>query len=182
MSAETAESRRQAVIYGLVAMVSFPMGIFLFLLFGNELRRQEAAPGWPTARGTVTSAEVRKLKGGSYGKDVVVVRYEYSVENRTYRGGVFHLGSAHSAPLEGSSRSIDYGSVPDPAAWTAAHPKGSAIDVRYDPKNPGDAVLDVTPTIGPSSLLFGGSFIAAGVLFVAFSVRGFRKPRPAPTP
>jgi hypothetical protein len=83
-----------------------------------------------------------------------VIEYRYTVEGRTYRGGLLSFGKGL---FESESTTL------------ARYPQGAQVDVFYDPKDPALAVLDPGPA--PAT----GYALLAGLGLVGFGVwRGRR--------
>ena len=97
------------------------------------LQKQRASYHWPATRGMIVHSERVYVPGGGssssshYRADMT---YSYKVNGTRY---ISHQISLWSADLS------DYGD--ENKTFVANHPKGSVVDVYYDPGNPANAVL-----------------------------------------
>lgn len=83
---------------------------------------------WPTVPGTMTQAQV-EWRGSRYrGYWQTTASYTYQVGNKTYRGQRVTPWTLQPVQVE----------VRD---FIEEHPAGSTVDVYYNPRRPGDAVL-----------------------------------------
>jgi hypothetical protein len=148
---------------GLLALVSGGFGLAMLLWIVVSLREAAAMKRWPVAKGRVLSSRVEEYRadagagkfGGSRGRMLLyrpVVVYEYDVEGQRFRGN-------RIAQSPGMNRG-----VPDFAeSVVQRYASGSAIDVRFNPKRPGEAVLE--PRV-PKGWLYALA-IAVGLLILA---------------
>lgn len=131
----------------MLASVCGGFGVLLLLLVFSALREAVAMKRWPVAQGRVLSATVEKYRGlagaGNFGSTRTrmelyrpVIVYEYAVAGETFK-------SSRIAQSPGINRGI-----PDFAEKVAQrYPAGSAVDVRFNPKRPGESVLE--PRVPP---------------------------------
>jgi hypothetical protein len=101
-------------------------------LRGSYLAWQGAvARHWPRTRGRIVASRVvttRAFRGGPI--RMTLVHYHYEVSGRSYRGTMVRW----TDPIDGD------------AHWkrtVAAYPRGQAVHVAYDPREPARAVLEV---------------------------------------
>jgi hypothetical protein len=152
---------------GYVVAAGF-FGIFLIvglviLSIAISKRQVEAdSTSWPTVRGEVIYSGVRhETKSGENGTEHSYyprVVYNYSIDNTTYTAQGISLSDA------GTSRQRDAAKAIKP------YPKGTPVDVYYDPSDHYQAALKTGSSSG--SLIFlivGGVFTAVG----GFPIIGF---------
>lgn len=139
------------------AIVITSVGVAGLGIFGWPVFRTLRARTWPHTRGTVVESTVEA--DGPSGSDTTSyqarVRYGYVVGGTRYqseRMSFFYLANRHSAARTASTA-------------VAHHRRGSTLDVHYDPKNPANAVVDVTvPWTWWFVLWFSALFAAGGAL------------------
>lgn len=121
---------------------------------------------WPVVTGRVLSSEVERYEtsvsmagqGRSSGSSLVVYRpavlYEYEVRERRYRSN--RIASQPQARV----------AVPDIAARTVQrYVAGSAVAIRYKPKNPAESVLEARVPAFWHILILGSGLMAVAVHF-----------------
>ena len=126
----------------LIALVCGGFGLLVLALLISSLREAAAMKRWPVAKGRVLSSTVEQYRtdagSGSFGGPRArltlyrpVVVYEYEVDGKRFRGD-------RIAQSPGMNKG-----VPDFAEKVVQrYSSGSAVDVRYDPKRPGQSVLE----------------------------------------
>jgi hypothetical protein len=98
-------------------------------------RRIRASHMWPHARGKVVEADIASemsssssVAGGRlYWPEIA---FEYEVEGRVYIANTVRLVECHSSNPEPAERLV------------RRYPKGTVVDVRYDPADPSQALLE----------------------------------------
>lgn len=113
---------------------------------------------WPSVQGTVLEShylDTRAEHGGPY------VHYAYEVGGRRFTSKRL---SQFVSPSRYSSDRTHPESVVIP--FLAAHPEGSAIEVRYDPDDPGTAVVLWTMNVP-------GVWVAAAILLCLWLATGW---------
>ena len=146
-----------------VALVCGGFGLVMLVLIYSSLREAAAMKRWPVARGRVLSSKVEEYPadagsanfGGARGRMTLyrpAVVYEYEVDGQRFRGD-------RIAQSPGMNRG-----VADFAEKVAErYATGSAIDVRFNPKRPGESVLE--PRV-PKAWIFA-LLIAVALLVLA---------------
>ena len=146
------------------------LGIILALWAGRgharAVGRATAARHWRTAPGTILAADAA-LRGSAVRSSRTAywtpeIAYSYLVQDRERKGICLAFGSLRSK-TEASARRL-----------VAPYPVGSRVQVRYDPDNPDDSVLDPRKP-GPKLLLgavAGAALCLAGLAIVVLAVRG----------
>jgi hypothetical protein len=134
-----------------VALIAaFLGGAGFALSYGLDVRELATeSNGWPLTPGVVLTAEVvaeARRGGGAYEPTVT---YSYTVAGTPYVANVLRSGG------------FDFGSRANAEAKLAQYPVGSRVDVRYDPDDPGRAVLE-TGGSGWWGFLAAGLFAAIG--------------------
>jgi|tagenome__1003787_1003787.scaffolds.fasta_scaffold19555726_2 hypothetical protein len=138
-------------VTGLLASQSDPVPVFLLGGFGllilaivvAALREAIAMKSWPVAKGRILESKVEEYQqsagsSGTYAGSRArmtlyrpVVRYQYEVEGKRFQGD-------RIAQSPGWNRGVaDFAT-----AVAQRYPVGSAVDVRYNPKRPDEAVLE----------------------------------------
>ena len=111
--------------------MGFVCAIFLFFLgmTTRDLVKQYRSQSFPKVEGTILSATITTHHGSkgsvSYSPDF---GYGYSVNGVDYEGQRYRYGSANASYQWAN-------------ATVQSHPKGSTVDVYYNPNNPADALL-----------------------------------------
>ena len=133
------------------------------------LKSAQASRAWPNTMGEVQAIKATRHTTGTGGSVTTynyVVAYEYEVDDRTYTGDRYSLGS-------GSTASPQYDS-PSAAqrAGKEAYPPGSEVTVYYDPANPTSTVLKPGANWGTYvPLIMGLVFLPSGFLFLKVLLR-----------
>jgi hypothetical protein len=103
------------------------------LFFGSRFAAKEGK-GWPVVRGKVvesgTESYRRAFKGRTSTYYAPVVEYSYLVNGHEYRSRQIKLDDK------------DEGTRAEAERIAARYPKGSDVDVHYDPEYPGSAALE----------------------------------------
>jgi len=146
-----------------IAFVCGGFGLAILLLIASSLREAAAMKRWPIARGRVVSSKVEEFRadagsghfGGSRGRMTLyrpVVEYEYQVDGQAFRGNrIAQSPGMHKGVPDFAQKVVD------------RYASGGAVDVRFNPKRPGECVLE--PRV-PKAWLFGLA-IAIGLLLLA---------------
>jgi hypothetical protein len=118
----------------------------------------EAAKRWPAAPGTVIASQVDR-RCGSSGRNayyVPTIQYSYVVNGRERQGARLRFGATNMRSRSGAEAAL------------APYPAGADIQVRYDPADPDQAVLE--PDRMSSYLLIVAILSAVVLLIGAFIV------------
>jgi hypothetical protein len=106
-------------------------GLLFFIGYRNQLKQ---AQSWPSVPGTIVRSEVESFKETDNGHTRTmyrpVVEYNYRVNDRDYQANQIKLGTTSA------------GSQAFAAKAAGKYPAGAAVDVRYEPGNPGNAALE----------------------------------------
>lgn len=130
--------------------------VILGILFSN-IPTMIASLNWPSTGGKVTSRTLLGQKFKEYDGDYYYhidgyIRYEYSVDNKTY-----------SSTAVNSLRSACY-----PHETALRYPEGKDVVVYYNPRNPAKSVLEPGWVLSPEALGFFPSLIMiAGLYLIA---------------
>ncbi len=127
--------------------------------------RAKSSAQWPRAEGVITSSQLvvghfKQMKGYRG-----VVQYRYQVRSAEYSGSRLSFGRDHLAVRDAWQKVID------------AYPVGKTVDVYYDPKDPGFAILE--PGLpGEMTLLYKMDifFIATFAAALLIALYKFREP------
>ena len=125
-----------------LVLVCGGFGLAVLALAVSSLREAAAMKKWPVAKGRVLSSKVEEYRadagsgnfGGPRGRMTLyrpVVSYEYEVGGQRYEG-------KRIAQSEGMNKGVaDFAE-----ATVKRYAGGSAVDVRFNPKRPGECVLE----------------------------------------
>lgn len=122
---------------------------------GRPVLRAWRARGWPTAQGTIIRCSVERVSGSSQASSHVVrVGYRYSPEGMPLDGDrvtFFPILLRHSRPEWAQDQAKRYA-------------EGTAVEVRYDPADPAQAVIETgVPVRFYLALTLAALFFAAGL-------------------
>ncbi len=134
------------LLYGLIRIV---VGVF-------EWRKAVASRSWPTVEARVLSTEVKNGWGGRSVTYVPVVRYEYSIDGRTYTSE--KLTVMHKAMMAKAA---------DAEKYIERFPVGLTVKAYHRPGKPEEAVLQVGDADEAyASFFYGGLSVAIGLLLL----------------
>jgi len=131
-------------------VIAIAIGAVLYVVQFRHGLRAEASRKWPTAPATITASAVEKLPDRRW-RYRAALQYTYRVGNKDYQSSrVFWGGN------EGRQKHM--------ASVVETYPAGRTVRVRYDPKNPAEAVLDPTQNTGSrATVLYGLAMITLGL-------------------
>jgi Protein of unknown function (DUF3592) len=152
----------------LLALVCGGFGLVMLVLIVSSLREAAAMKRWPVAKGRVLSSKVEQYRddagsgnfGGPRGRMTLyrpVVVYEYEVDGQRFRGD-------RIAQSPGMNRGVDAFAQEVARRYAS----GSAVDVRFNPKRPGECVLE--PRV-PKAWIFA---LAIAVALLILAVHEYR--------
>jgi hypothetical protein len=140
----------------LLTFIGVPM-----LYFGcRELLRANQSRTWPTAQGVIQNSS---LDSGSKGEYWAHVMYDFTVNATAFNGNRVAFGDYGSSILSHAQGVVN------------RYPKGKAVTVYYDPKNPQVCLLE--PGVKVQAWFvpgFGFVFLAIGGLIAVFIQKGLR--------
>ena len=135
-------------------------GFAVLLFFLASLRLSRRAADWPLVRGTVLQSGLEKVSSPDDGRTrtsyAPVVEYRYRVNDVDYVSRQIKLGVAVSSSQAYATK------------IAARYPKGSQVDVHYDPANPSIAALE-----NPSGFYWLLLAVALGCFALAARAGGF---------
>jgi hypothetical protein len=144
-------------IFGFIFLLSL-FGVFAWWVDVRMIRvfvAQYRTESFPNVKGEILSGTVTRWTGSKgsvhYSPSF---SYQYEANGQTYEGRRYRYDGHPSFYDEAEANQM-----------VAAHPKGSAIDVYYDPKNPVDAVL--SPGLDTADL--GIPFIFGSITIIFLS-------------
>jgi hypothetical protein len=147
----------------LAALVFLSIGFFLLSKAIQYRRQAAAAVQWPVAAGTVVAAEViKRISKSDDELDSYIPRvsYAYAVNGGAYEGNLIRIGLEESGYIR-EQQARDH---------LARYPVGATLAVRYDPKKPEIAVLELGQVGAARYLLAGVLLAAVGVGAVVFAI------------
>ncbi len=150
------------VHHPLMALMLVGMSAFTLVFYVAGRKRAKQIATWPTTKGRIVTSRTEEFResmrssntGRSSKMYRTFVEYRYEVDGREYHSTQLAIG----AKLSSSSKALA-------DAVTAKYKEGSTIDVRYDPNDVSQAVVQ-TGFAGGVILLV----IAAGLLALAYFV------------
>jgi len=143
--------------------VALIIGLFLFLfglVFGLvgiiSKRRAAASLQWPTASGQILSSMIHTITstdndGGTTTSYEPKVEYSYAVMGSPMNGSRIAFGAMGS----------DYKSA---QKILARYPVGAAVEVRYNPEKPTEAVLETSARGATLFTVLGIIFMVVGIV------------------
>ncbi|WP_017301070.1 DUF3592 domain-containing protein [Nodosilinea nodulosa] len=161
---------------GTVTAVIVLSGVALLVFGIGFLKQAHASSGWPVSPGTVTAVKiVQERDSGGTRRRVYTyhytVDYTYEVAGQTYRSDRYSLGSGSTASQRFRERSQAV------EAAKLNHPKGSTVEVHYDPDHPDSAVLKAGANWGTYvPVILGMVFLPTGLMLLSLA---FRKNTPS---
>lgn len=146
--------RRYALASGWSAWILPPMVVGLVCLMVWRSSKAFAVEGWPITEGEIVGTSLHRGWSTRGGTTDFECEYAYTVGGRRYTNDRIHYAGSNDRSEE-ERRAAEY-------------TEGTAVTVRYNPADPGDAVIELGNPI--RDLVFGGVLLAVCVgLF--FSVR-----------
>jgi Protein of unknown function (DUF3592) len=163
-------------VHGAVALLAevWPAPIALGLIgLVNMLllrRRAQRTMKWSVAGGIIRSSHIQKGKSGSsvgHG----------NTRTTTYKGEIVYTYTVDGSQFEGSR--VQFGATRrafhkyEIEQFIESYPEGKAVDVHYDPENPGKSVLEVglSPTMKKGMLFIAAMLALGGLGWIASSVQ-----------
>ena len=147
----------------LAALLFLGIGFFLLSKALHHYRMAAMVVQWPIAEGTVVAAEVVKRIATSDDEPdsyIPRVSYAFRVNGIGYQGNVIRIGLDERGYIS-EQQARDH---------LARYPAGASIGVRYDPKRPEIAVLEIGQVGATRYLIAGGLLAAVGVGAVVFAI------------
>jgi hypothetical protein len=145
------------------ALLFLGIGSLLLPKAIRNLRLSAAAAQWPTADGTIISADiVKRVSKSDDAPDYFVpqIRYAYKANGIRRQGDVIRIGLGDMGyPKEKRARE-----------HIALYPIGAIIPVRYDPQNPEYAVLESGQIGVTRKILAGSIFVGIGMAAIVFAI------------
>jgi hypothetical protein len=145
-----------------IALVGLVGGLLCYWGHGRAKARSQAAERWLKAAGTVIEAGVNRHGTSHHPYYVPAIAYDYVVNGRARRGSRIRFGLLSFRTRSAAEKVL------------APYPAGAAIQVRYDPDNPDDSVLEPT-RVGRYLLVWAilcGLLFLAGAAIVVGAMRG----------
>lgn len=161
-----------------LALFSGLCTVFAAVVTAVQAWEEHAQAAWPVVTGTVDTCDVEYASTGTQRRrQYLRCRFNYSTSTgaKTVTLSSTYFPAADAAQYPANQRQVFID-------WANAHPRGTPIQLRYDPKEHGRAVLaeDYMPRGGPrtaNNLRLLAVF--AGLCVVAMAVMQVLKPRDA---
>jgi hypothetical protein len=146
----------------------FGFGLLMLMFFFGARRAAKAAASWPAVPGKIVKSEVEEYQerddddGRTTWRTAYrpAVEYAYAVDGREHRGNQINYAMSVSAG-RGYAEKV-----------AARYPVGSAVDVHYDPKNPGTSALRTAGGAGATWIIFGAALIVFALAAALLGVFG----------
>jgi hypothetical protein len=144
-----------------VGIVIVVIGASLFLPARSARKRDQMHQSWPTAKGTITSAEVVQPQAVAAAPSKSASQFDASVKYEFRAGGQLHFGATVSYPRylyrkEEAERIV------------SRYPTGAAVTVYYNPEDIRECYLEIQNTA--KYYRTGIVVMAAGVLAILFGI------------
>ena len=147
----------QTLMLVLVPAILALVGAWMIFSSIRTRRDAERAATWPTAPGTVTSAEMQIHRSHNSRTHTTTTTYEPRVEYTYTVMGTPYSGKRVCFGL----RSFAHDKA---QAILDRYPAGQAVPVYYNTENPADSVLDLAAPNTTTTLVFGIIFGAIGLV------------------
>jgi hypothetical protein len=145
-------------IFGFIFLLSL-FGIFVWWVDGRMIKvlvAQYQTESFPSVKGEILSGIITRWTGSKGGVHYhPSFSYQYEADGRIYEGRRYRYDGHPSFYDEAEASQM-----------VAAHPKGSAVDVYYDPNNPINAVL----SRGLDTQDLGIPFVFGSMTFLFLSI------------
>jgi len=146
----------------------FGFGLLMLMFFFGARRAAKAAASWPAVPGKIVKSEVEEYQerddddGRTTWRTAYrpAVEYAYAVNGREHHGNQINYAMSVSAG-RGYAEKV-----------AARYPVGSAVDVHYDPKNPGTSALRTAGGAGATWIIFGAALIVFALAAALLGVFG----------
>lgn len=138
-------------------------GVFCLLAWMGMRQEGAESESWPSVPGTITEmrvTETHDARDGTHSKRLEI-QYTYSVDGKAYRGDRVSVASNGDAD-----------------AGARQYPEGKSVNVFYNPKRPGDAVLERGAS-GAWIWGFGGIALMAFAFYLLADLRKQRRAQAA---
>jgi uncharacterized protein DUF3592 len=113
---------------GIIVFVLFILNIVFLTIIFFMRRRMATVSQWPATMGNVIMSTVERRSSDDGYTDYPVVQYSYQVAGQTYQS--YKLAPGPDVGGTGARKVV------------AKYPAGAQVMVFYDPRNPGEAVLE----------------------------------------
>jgi hypothetical protein len=160
---QAAPARDDSLPALLVAVLALAGGGIALIVREMQARRLDTAWQWPTAtttieRGWIEDEEARDRRGVPVTAYLPVLKYRYAVDGEEYEGSQIGLDDAPMATAEAARRRL------------AKYPDFTTVEIRYDPEDPGFAVIEAPRPKPGLDFYFGvgAIVIALGMLLSHF--------------
>jgi hypothetical protein len=122
-----------------IGLVLLAIGVFMGIWAGSRLAKERASLDWETVEGVIVDSDVSRSmiqtrrRRGTRRRDSykVTVRYEYTVDGKTYTGNRIGFGGSPTRSSRSRASSLR----------SSEYAEGTTVTVHYDPKNPEKSVL-----------------------------------------
>jgi hypothetical protein len=142
----------------LMATLGFPAGAMLLLGAWLDYWRAEQSKSWPAVTGRMLVSEV-SVRLGKGPRNLPDVSYEYEVDGSRYESSRIRFGQGRTRFRAQAEELV------------GRYPVGSEVEVRYNPADPGVAVLDTSDAAVQSAVWWGVAWLAFPFLGFSESFR-----------
>jgi hypothetical protein len=133
------------------------IGAGLFAIGWFQYRKVRASRSWPSTPGRIAGGKVEMVMQSSGDDDgerasyYPAIQYEYQVGGQTYRGGEIAFNQR------------TYSSQKEAEAALRNYPEGGGVQVYYDPRQPGRAVLERKASVGTVLMVIGALIVTLAI-------------------
>jgi hypothetical protein len=128
-------------------------GLTLIVTAAVQTLRAALSGRWPTAEGTIISAQVqtrRTRKRGTVHRPFV--KYQYQVDGESYTANTLSYGNWYTTIGRSSADEK-----------VKQYPAGSAVQVHYNPRKPAEAILESKSGVAWMLFAMGTVFFLVGI-------------------
>ena len=142
------------LLFGLFLLLPAALGWIITARAWTALSRARASRAWQTTHGVVTAVSLRRVSGKTPYHEVQVA-YDYWVDGDRYSGRrrLFTSWPVFSQPRKQADETA------------ARYAPGTSVTVRYDPSDPGEAVIEPRVDRWEMGLNFGIGLFCLGLVF-----------------
>ncbi len=136
-------------------MVCFVVAGFVWWYASRQMASVERTKGWPEVAGTLDFAKYDfHYDHHAERRETINVKYSYQVNEKTY-----------------SNDRIAYAPISNKQKYQEFYEHGQVIQVKYDPDNPSDSVLEYGNPMGRTGSLIWVSLLCALGLYLVIVCR-----------
>lgn len=144
-----------------VGIISIGIAILIIRYAKSEAAKVDESKRWPLVKGEITysDTETREMGGGAAGYGPRI-EYTYTVHGKEFKSNDIYFGGIRFLSSDSFSLKEDAEEI------CKKYPEGASVDVYYNPRNPGTAVLERRMVEDFMAIVYvvAGIFIFLGLL------------------